>query len=131
MKIFFQSFLQIGLVAVNTLLISKQLFLGVFICSSAISLLWAFNVSKIALSDLKQKLIYALGAGTGAITGLFLVKCFLWKGLEQLSLTKKLVAVCQYRTLIKRKKAVAYSYKRLLYSRLFYTNKLKIKLWTH
>ena len=87
MKIFFQSFLQIGLVAVNTLLISKQLFIGVFICSSAISLLWAFNVSKIALSDLKQKLIYALGAGTGAITGLFLVKCFLWKGLEQLSLT--------------------------------------------
>lgn len=77
MKIFFQSFIQIGLVAVNTLLISKQLFLGVFICSSAISLLWAFNVSEIALSDLKQKLIYALGAGTGAVTGLLLVKCFL------------------------------------------------------
>lgn len=77
MKIFFQSFLQIGLVAINTMLISKQLFIGVFIYSSAISLLWAFNVSKIALSDLRQKLIYALGAGTGAITGLFLVKCFL------------------------------------------------------
>lgn len=49
----------------------------VFICSSLISLLWAFNVSKIALSDLSQKIIYALGAGTGAVTGLFLVKCFL------------------------------------------------------
>ena len=77
MKIFFQSFLQIGLVAVNTFLISKQLFLGVFICSSAISLLWAFYVSKIALSDLRQKIIYALGAGFGAITGLFLVNYFL------------------------------------------------------
>ena len=77
MKIFFQSFLQIGLVAINTLLISKQLYLGVFVCSFLISLLWAFNVSKIALSDLQQKLIYALGAGIGAITGLFLVKCFL------------------------------------------------------
>ena len=77
MKIFFQSFFQIGLVAVNTLLISKQLFLGVFICSFLISLLWAFNVSKIALSDLIQKLIYAVGAGTGAITGLFIVNYFL------------------------------------------------------
>ena len=77
MKIFFQSFLQIGLVAINTLMISKQLYLGVFICSFLISLLWAFNVSKIALSDLRQKIIYALGAGTGAITGLFLVQYFL------------------------------------------------------
>ena len=77
MKIFFQSFFQIGLVAVNTLLISKQLFLGVFICSFLISLLWAFNVSKIALSDLRQKLIYAVGAGTGAITGLFIDNYFL------------------------------------------------------
>ncbi len=76
MKIFFQSFFQIGLVAVNTLLISKQLFLGVFVCSTLISLLWAFNVSKIALSDLREKLIYALGAGTGAITGLCIVKFF-------------------------------------------------------
>ena len=74
MKTFFQSFLQIGLVAINTLLISKQLFLWVFICSSLISLLWAFNVSKIALSDLRQKLIYSLGAGCGAITGMLLVK---------------------------------------------------------
>ena len=77
MKTFLTSFLQVGFVAINTLLISKQLYLGVFICSFLISLLWAFNVSKIALSDLRQKLIYALGAGTGAITGLFLVKCFL------------------------------------------------------
>jgi len=74
MKIFLQSFLQIGLVAINTLLISKQLFLGVFICSFLISLLWAFNVSKIALSDLRNKIIYALGAGRGAITGILIIK---------------------------------------------------------
>lgn len=74
MKTFFTSFFQIGLVAINTLLISKQLFLAVFICSCLISLLWAFNVSKIALSDLRQKLIYSLGAGCGAIIGMLLVK---------------------------------------------------------
>jgi hypothetical protein len=74
MKTFFTSFFQIGLVAINTLLIAKQLFRAVFICSCLISLLWAFNVSKIALSDLRQKLIYSLGAGCGAITGMLLVK---------------------------------------------------------
>jgi hypothetical protein len=74
MKTFFQSFFQIGLVSVSTLLISRQLYVGVFICSILISLLWAFNVSKIALSDLKQKLIYSLGAGFGAVTGMLLVK---------------------------------------------------------
>lgn len=77
MKIFFTSFFQIGLVAVNTLLIVKQLFLGVFICSVLISLLWSFNVSIIALSDLKQKLIYSVGAGFGAITGMMIVKFFM------------------------------------------------------
>ena len=79
MKIFFLSFFQIGLVAINTLLISKQMFIGVFICSSLISLLWAFNVSKISLSCLKEKIIYALGAGVGAVVGLFLVSCIIKK----------------------------------------------------
>ena len=74
MKTFFQSFFQIGLVSISTLLISRQLYVGVFICSSLISLLWAFNVSIIALSDLKQKLIYSLGAGCGAVSGMLLVK---------------------------------------------------------
>jgi len=77
MKIFLQSFFQIALVAINTLLISKQLFLGVFFASFAISLLWAFNVSKIALSTFKQKTIYALGAGCGAITGMYLINTIL------------------------------------------------------
>jgi hypothetical protein len=74
MKTFFTSFFQIGLVSISTLLISRQFYLGVFICSFLISLLWTFNVSKIALSDLRQKLIYSFGAGCGAITGMFLVK---------------------------------------------------------
>jgi hypothetical protein len=74
MKIFLQSFTQIGLVAINTYLISKQMFVGIFICSFLISLLWAFNVSKVAISTINQKLIYALGAGFGAITGLLIIQ---------------------------------------------------------
>lgn len=74
MKTFLTLFLQVGLVAINTLLIARGLFLGVFIVSFMISLLWAFNVSKIAISTINQKLTYALGAGCGSIVGLYLVK---------------------------------------------------------
>lgn len=74
MKTFLTSFFQVGLVAINTLLIASGLFLGVFIVSFMISLLWAFNVSKIAVSTINQKLTYAFGAGCGAVVGLYLVK---------------------------------------------------------
>jgi len=60
MKIFLTSFTQVGLVAINTLLISKGYLIGVFIVSFIISLLWCFNVSKISVSTLNQKLTYAL-----------------------------------------------------------------------
>jgi len=73
MKIFLQSFFQIGLVAINTMLIAKGIILGVFLVSFMISLLWAFNVSKVAISTIRQKLIYALGAGFGAVSGLILI----------------------------------------------------------
>lgn len=76
-KIFFTSFLQIGLVAINTYLINQLFWIGIFIVSFLISLLWAFNVAKISVSTKKQKLVYALGAGCGAITGLFILKLFL------------------------------------------------------
>lgn len=77
LKIFATSYFQIGLVAINTLLISKSNFYGVFIVSFFISLLWCFNVSKVAVSSLKDKLTYALGAGLGAICGLYLIKLFI------------------------------------------------------
>ena len=77
MKIFLQSFFQVGLVAINTMLIAKSLYIGVFIVSFLISLLWAFNVSKVAISTLNQKMTYAFGAGCGAITGLLILKVFI------------------------------------------------------
>ncbi len=77
MRLFFQSFLQVGLVAVNTFLISKGYIISIFAVSFLISLLWAFNVSKVAVSETKQKLIYALGAGCGAVTGILILKSIL------------------------------------------------------
>lgn len=77
MKIFLQSFFQVGLVAINTMLISKGYIIGVFVVSFLISLLWAFNVSKVAISTLNQKITYALGAGFGAVSGLLIIKIFI------------------------------------------------------
>jgi hypothetical protein len=77
MKIFLQSFFQVGLVAINTMLIAKGYIYGVFLVSFLISLLWAFNVSKVAISTLNQKLTYALGAGCGAVSGLLIIKNFI------------------------------------------------------
>ena len=74
MKIFFQSFFQIALVSISTVLITKHLYFGVFVVAFLISLLWTFNVSRIAVSSIKQKLIYSLGAGTGAVCGLLLTQ---------------------------------------------------------
>ena len=72
-KIFFTSFLQIGLVAINTVLIAKGYVLGIFLASFTISLIWTYNVSRVALSDVKRKLIYSLGAGFGAVAGYYLI----------------------------------------------------------
>jgi hypothetical protein len=76
-KIFFTSFLQIGLVAINTVLIAKGYVLGIFLASFTISLLWSYNVSRVALSDVKRKLIYSLGAGFGAVAGYYLINFIL------------------------------------------------------
>jgi len=76
-KIFITAYVQIGLVAVNTVLIAKGYVLGIFLASFTISLLWSYNVSKVALSEFKEKLIYALGAGLGAVTGYYLITALL------------------------------------------------------
>jgi hypothetical protein len=74
MKTFFTSFFQIGMVAINTYFITQLYWVGIFIVSALISLLWCYNVANVSVSTLNQKLTYSLGAGVGAITGLFLVK---------------------------------------------------------
>jgi hypothetical protein len=76
MKTFFQSFFQIGLVSISTILITKHLYIGIFFVSFLISLLWTFNVSRLAMSSMKKKLIYSLGAGVGALCGVLLTELF-------------------------------------------------------
>jgi hypothetical protein len=76
-KLFLTSFLQIGLVAINTILLARGYVVGIFLASFTISLIWTFNVQKISVSKLKHKVVYALGAGFGAITGYFIINQFI------------------------------------------------------
>lgn len=72
-RVFATSFLQISCVAINTYLITKLIWVGIFIVSFLISYLWALNVSKISVSTKEAKLVYALGAGCGAVSGLIIL----------------------------------------------------------
>jgi hypothetical protein len=67
----------VGLVAINTYLITHLYWLGIFVVSTLISFLWAYNVSKVAISKPLDKFIYAFGAGCGAITGLGILQLIL------------------------------------------------------
>jgi len=76
MKLFFYSYLQLALVSISTILITKHLYFGIFLSSFLISLLWTYNVSKVVISTYNQKILYSLGAGAGAISGVFFISIF-------------------------------------------------------
>lgn len=74
LRIFLTSYFQISLVAINTILLAKGYVVGIFLASFTISLLWCYNVSKISVSKLTEKLIYSFGAGCGALSGFYLLQ---------------------------------------------------------
>lgn len=70
LKLFITGFVQVFFVAINTYFLSKEFYLGVFICGTIISLIWSWNVKKIAFGSFKDRIAYALGAGFGSLVGL-------------------------------------------------------------
>lgn len=72
MSLFLNGFLQVFFVAINTLLISKQQYIGVLVISFIISFIWSFNVKKVAFGTIKDRIIYSSGAAIGGLSGLFL-----------------------------------------------------------
>lgn len=77
MKLFLTSFLQVFFVAVNTILLANGYVVGIFMASFAISYIWTGNVKKIAFSNQKERIIYAFGAGCGAVSGYYFVNLFI------------------------------------------------------
>ena len=63
-------FLQVFFVAINTYFISTQNLYGTVLAGFVISLIWSYNVKKIAFGSFYDRLVYAFGAGLGSVTGL-------------------------------------------------------------
>lgn len=69
-KLFFGGLIQVLLVAINTYQLAHEKWVGCFIVGFFISFVWTFNVKRIAFGKLSERIIYALGAATGAVAGL-------------------------------------------------------------
>ena len=65
--IFLTAFGQVCLVAMNTIFISHGLIVPMLITGFGISLVWTFNVKRVAFGNIKDRFVYAFGAmaGTG------------------------------------------------------------------
>jgi len=74
MKLFLTGFMQVFFVAINTYFLSKGFYAGVFVCGFIISLIWSWNVKKIAFGSTKDRIYYSLGAGYGSLLGLIVSK---------------------------------------------------------
>lgn len=77
--LFGTGFLQVSLISANTWLVSHVLDLGVFMASFFISLVWSFNVTKVALGSWKDRIAYCFGTAFGAIAGMRIALFFAGK----------------------------------------------------
>ena len=77
LKLFTTGFIQILFVSVNTVFLAKTYYLGVLFAAFMISYIWSWNVKKVAFGDHLDRLIYAIGAATGSVTGLFISEIFI------------------------------------------------------
>ena len=63
-------FVQVYFVSVNTYFLAHEMYAGVLIAAFIISLVWSFNVKKVAFGTLADRLTYAGGAALGSVAGL-------------------------------------------------------------
>ena len=71
-KLFLTGFAQVFLVTIQTYFIAKVFIIGVLIGGFLISLVWSWNVKKIAFGNRFDRVVYSLGAAIGAVCGLLL-----------------------------------------------------------
>jgi hypothetical protein len=74
MKVFKTSFIQVFLVAVNTIFLSKGIIIGIALMSFLISYVWVLNVKKANIATKSDQVIYSLGAMCGGVSGYLFTK---------------------------------------------------------
>ena len=71
MKLFLTGVVQVYFVAINTVFLSKELYVGVFFAAFMISMVWSYNIKKIVFGTMIDRVLYSLGATIGSLLGLF------------------------------------------------------------
>ena len=72
--LFLTAALQVSLVSMNVVFISKGSILPMLVTGFAISFVWTLNVKKAAFGKWRERLIYASGAMVGTGVGYFITK---------------------------------------------------------
>jgi hypothetical protein len=70
-NLFTTAFLKVFFVACSTVFLADRNYVGVLVSGFFISLIWSANIKKIAISSLKERLVYAGGASLGSVSGLY------------------------------------------------------------
>lgn len=79
--LFTTAMLQTTFVAMNVVFISKELIIPMLITGFCISLVWTMNVTRIAFSSWRDRIIYSTGAATGGGIGFYLSHYMLTQGI--------------------------------------------------
>tara|TARA_R110000772_G_scaffold72125_1_gene157550 strand:- start:63 stop:299 length:237 start_codon:yes stop_codon:yes gene_type:complete len=66
------AYTQVMLVVINTWQVANQKFVGAIIVGFLISLVWTFNIKRVAFGDWTTRLIYCAGASLGTASGLII-----------------------------------------------------------
>ena len=77
MRLFVTAYLQVFFVSANTYFISQVAWVGIAVCSFAISYLWTLNVRRISVGVMIERLVYSLGAMLGGLSGVLIGIFFL------------------------------------------------------
>ena len=67
---FIYAWLQVALICLNTWQIANGKIHGALVVGFLISLVWTFNVKRVAFGDWKTRLVYSSGACAGTGTGI-------------------------------------------------------------
>jgi len=76
MRLFFTAFVQIFLVAANTVFLARGFVIGMVISSFGINWLWTHNVRKTAFGGERDRIWYASGATLGCLSGYYVSQLF-------------------------------------------------------
>lgn len=69
-SLFITGTIQVYFVAINTYFLSKELYVGVTVAAFMISMIWSYNIKKIAFGTWTDRVLYSLGATAGSLAGL-------------------------------------------------------------